>query len=146
MQITTRSRYSARALLEMARNPRSAPLAIRTIARRQEIPGKYLESLFKQLRIAGLVRSIRGAGGGYVLARSPQEVTLWAIVTAVEEKLSVAECVHDPSACHRSSVCATRDVWDQLERTVSSMLRSVSLANLINMHNEKQAQALSYCI
>ena len=90
MQITTRSRYSARALLEMARNPRSAPLAIRTIARRQEIPGKYLESLFKQLRIAGLVRSIRGAGGGYALARSPQEVTLWDIVTAVEEKLSVA--------------------------------------------------------
>jgi Rrf2 family protein len=147
MQITTRSRYATRALLEIALAPGESPTGVRAIAERQEIPAKYLASLFKQLRSAGLVRSVRGARGGYVLAQSPADITVWDVVSAMEGSSSVVACTHDAGTCHRSAECVLRNVWQQVDNGVRQILEGISMADLIAQHEQKQAsQALNYVI
>ena len=141
MQITTRSRYATRALLEIGLDDSRKPIGIRTIAKRQEIPHKYLESLFKHLRAAGLVRSVRGAGGGYLLARPAREISLWEVVSAMEGKASTIECVRTPDACRRSPRCVTRDVWTRLDQGVTEILGSITVADLVEKHRRIQAVA-----
>ncbi len=141
MQITTRSRYATRALLEIGLEQSGDPVGIRTISQRQEIPHKYLESLFKNLRAAGLVRSVRGAGGGYLLTRPAKEISLWEVVDAMEGKASTIECVRDASACSRSPRCVTRDVWSRLDQGVTEILGSITVADLVEKHRRRQAVA-----
>ena len=146
MQITTRSRYSTRALVEIAEKQHLSPVSIKSISKKQDIPEKYLETLFKQLKIAGIVKSIRGAGGGYVLSRSASEISVWEVVVAVEERITATDCIYDSACCQRSLECATRDVWSRLERTVKGLLSSISLTDLVDMQASRRTAAFDFRI
>jgi Rrf2 family protein len=124
-------------MLELALAHGAGPVSITKISSRQDISYKYLEQIVKKLREAGLVRSIRGARGGYVLARPPAEITMSHIVTALEGRLSGMTCVDDPDVCHRSGLCASRDVWTHLENQIVRVLDSITLADLVARHRAK---------
>lgn len=130
MRLSTRSRYGLRALAALADGEPSDGLCARELADNEQLSKKYLESILSQLRTAGFVRSVRGAHGGYVLARSANEITVGEVVRALEGTLALVECVDDPSCCGRSDSCPTRPAWVRAEAAISAALDGLSVADL----------------
>jgi len=126
-------------MLELALQGDGAPLQAHVIAERQEISEKYLHAILSSLRTAGLVSSVRGALGGYALARRPGEIDLAQIVRAVEGPLSVVDCVYDERLCHRSSSCATRTVWESVTEAIEVALSTVTLEDLVARHARRSS-------
>lgn len=141
MQLSTRTRYGCRAMVELALNQQDGAMPLNKIAARQDISVKYLAQIFPALRTAGLVRSIRGPRGGYILARTPSDIHLSDIVHALEGSLAPVECLDAPDLCERSGVCATRDIWKALEDRMEDVLQSTTLSDLAESQRSK-AQAL----
>ena len=111
MKLSTRTRYGMRALLELALAHKAAPLQIKVIAERQNISNKYLEQLVAMLKTAGLVRSIRGPHGGYLLAAPPQDIKLSDVFRTLEGPVLTVECVEYENICSSHADCATRKLW-----------------------------------
>jgi len=132
MKITTRGRYGLRAMLELARGFRGPPVLMSTVAEREGISRKYLHALLSSLKSAGLVRGIRGAGGGFELTRPPAEIRLDEVLRAVEGPLCLVDCVADPGKCGRAAGCKARQVWQELSDTVAKALHDVTLQRLID--------------
>ena len=124
------ARYGARAMVDLASQEESGPVALGQIARRQEVSRGYLEQIMIQLRSRGLVRSVRGAGGGFVLTRPASEITLAEVTEALEGRICVVKCTEDPSVCDRSHHCAIRDVWAGVASVIHDRLNAVTLADL----------------
>ncbi|MBN2415345.1 Rrf2 family transcriptional regulator [bacterium] len=131
MNISTKGRYASRAMLELAMRNSPEPVPLKTIASSQRISLKYLERIMTSLAGEGLVISVRGKSGGYLLARPAAKITLDEIVKTVEGDMAPVSCVTDASLCGRSAVCVTRDIWREVEDTVLGVLRSYSLAHLM---------------
>lgn len=131
MKLSSRTRYGMRAILELAMEYGKAPLQIKTIAQREDISNKYLEQLISMLKSAGLVRSIRGPRGGYVLAKEPAEIQLKDVFTTLEGPMVPAECLEHPEYCPRCTDCATRQIWQELQDAIFGVLESVTLADLV---------------
>lgn len=131
MKMTTRGRYGLRAMLELARCYGGPPILMSTLAERERISRKYLHALLASLKSAGLVESVRGAGGGFRLSKAPSRVHLSDILHAVEGPLSLVECVTRPSACNRARKCAARRVWQKLSIAIEKALGGVTLQELI---------------
>jgi Rrf2 family transcriptional regulator, iron-sulfur cluster assembly transcription factor len=128
MKLTTRGHYSVKALLDLSLQPHFEPTSVKAIALRQDLPCPYLEKLLIQLRQAGLVASVRGANGGYYLARSPESISLGQILEAVGETL-------DPLPHHQADGTQAEDwvtlsVWRRLHQKVKEALYGISLADL----------------
>ncbi|MBE0447149.1 MAG: Rrf2 family transcriptional regulator [Actinobacteria bacterium] len=138
MRMSTRGRYGARAMLDIALNYEKGPVSLRELAQRQELSIKYLEQLIQPLRTAGLIKSIRGAGGGYTLARLPDDINLLQIVQALEN-LTPVDCLNNPEACSRISKCATYDVWKEVQDSTRNILASLTLTDMV----ERQLQKLN---
>ena len=119
MKLSSRSRYGFRAILELALEYGNGPLQIKTIAQKEDISNKYLEQLVAMLKSAGLVRSIRGPRGGYVLARTPGEIKLSDIFTTLEGPVISVECLDHPNFCFRCSDCVTRQIWSEMQDAMS---------------------------
>ncbi|HID94193.1 MAG TPA: Rrf2 family transcriptional regulator [bacterium (Candidatus Stahlbacteria)] len=132
MKLSTRVRYGMRMMLDLALHWDSGAVRLRDIAERQEISKKYLEQIVIPLEAAGLVRSIRGVGGGYVLARAPAEIRLDEIVRILGGPLTLIDCVEDPRCCSRVNSCATRDLWRRMADALSRVLEPESLQDLVN--------------
>lgn len=132
MKITTRGRYGLRAMLELARCYGGPPVLMSMLARREGISRKYLHALLASLKSAGLVRSVRGAGGGFLLSRAPSEIRLNEILHAVEGPLSLVHCVSRPAACKRARTCTARRVWQDLSGSIEQVLSGVTLGDLIS--------------
>jgi len=130
LRLSTKGRYGIRAMIELAKHPPETPVMMSAIAENQEISRKYLHALLTSLRAAGLVRSVRGAQGGYALTRPPPEITVEEIVAALEGPLSGVDCVVDPSVCHRAETCAAHCLWGDLSRKVKEHLAGITLADL----------------
>jgi Rrf2 family protein len=107
------------------------PVMMSDIARRQALSRKYLHALLTPLKTAGLVCSTRGAKGGYFLAKPPSEITLSDILTALEGKLSIVDCVTTPDDCGRQLDCPARAVWCELTKIIDDKLRSVTLQQIL---------------
>ena len=137
MQLSTRTRYGCRAMVELALNRENGVMSLNEIANRQEISVKYLGQIFPSLKAAGLVRSIRGPKGGYVLARDPSAICVSDIVHVLEGSLAPVECLDAPELCERAECCATRDVWKQLGDRMEDVLRSTSLSDLAQSQRGK---------
>ena len=139
MKLSSRTRYGMRAILELALEYGKAPLQIKTISKREDISNKYLEQLVAMLKASGLVRSMRGPRGGYMLAKSPEEIQLKEVFLALEGPMVSAECLDHPEYCPRSSDCATREIWQELQNAVLGVLESVTLADLVerSIHSNK---------
>lgn len=137
MKLSSRTRYGMRAILELALEYGNAPLQIKTIAKREDISNKYLEQLIAMLKAAGLVRSIRGPRGGYVLAKPPAEVQLKEVFLTLEGPMLPAECLEHADFCPRCTDCATRQIWQELQGAIMGVLESVTLADLMERSIKK---------
>ncbi len=139
MRLSTKGRYGARAMLDLALNFGKEPVLLRDIATRQEVSEKYLEHSMSSLRNAGLVRSIRGARGGYILAKLPSEIRLSEIMEVLEGSMAPVECVDDTEVCHRADLCVTRDIWVKMKEAIDNILESTTLENLAERYKEKES-------
>jgi Rrf2 family transcriptional regulator, cysteine metabolism repressor len=131
VKLSTKVRYGLRAVIELALGNEDEPMLIETIAKRQEVSKKYLENLLVTLRSSGLVRSIRGSKGGYVLARHPEDITVREVVEAFEGPLLLADCIDGEKNCPRSAVCVTQEVWSGLSLRMAEFLGGITLDTLV---------------
>lgn len=137
MRLPTKARYGMRAMLDLAMNGGDKePVLMRDIAARQGLPEKYLEQVLIPLRNAGLVRGVRGARGGYRLARSPADIRLLEIVEASIGDLAVVDCTEDTAYCERADACATQVVWRELTEAIRETLDKRTLADLVEVENK----------
>jgi Rrf2 family protein len=118
-------------MVELSENFDKGPMLLRKIAERQGLSVKYLHSLLAVLKSAGLVRSLRGAGGGYVLTRPPSQITVGEVVRVLEGSLALVGCVEDKNFCERVDWCATRPIWVGLSKTVERTLSGLTLADVV---------------
>lgn len=137
MKLSTKGQYGTRALLDMALHHTGTPIPLKDIARRQGIPVQYLEQLVSPLIKGGIVRSIRGAGGGVTLARPPDQIRISQVIETLEGSVAPVKCVDDPRACSRSDFCVIRDVWEQVKKATKDVLESTTMQDLVERHKEK---------
>lgn len=132
MLISTKGRYALRVMLDLAEQDGGyVPLA--EVAARQGISEKYLEGIIALLSRAGLVKSLRGKGGGYCLARTPEEYTVGEILRITEGSLAPVSCLDDAkNACPRADECLTLPIWEKLYATISNFLDSVTLVSILD--------------
>ena len=146
MKISTRARYGSRLMLELGVYYGKGPIFLRDIAKREDISEKYLSQIIIPLKSAGLVDSVRGAHGGYMLARPPKKITMREIVEVLEGSLNLVECVRAPSKCARVSQCITRDLWSKLSENIAKTLDKITLDGLVKDYREKKGQMVDYHI
>lgn len=137
MKLSTRSRYGVRFMTALAYADKGKSLFLKDIASSEGISEKYLSLIVIPLRTAGLIKSIRGAHGGYTLARAPRDVTLCDIVEALEGEMCLVRCVKQPASCDRAAICPTRDVWSSLGNKIQDTLKSINLSDLAKVKKEK---------
>ena len=132
MKLSTRSRYGIHAMYDLASCPPDEPQSIKAIAERQDIPEAYLEQLISPLRRAGLVRSVRGAQGGYLLADEPSHSTVGEVIRALEGDLTLVDCLSEEDSCSKSCSCPTRLVWQRLRDGLNEILDSITLKDMLD--------------
>ncbi|HOA75288.1 MAG TPA: Rrf2 family transcriptional regulator [Phycisphaerae bacterium] len=132
MKITTRGRYGLRAMIALARGYGGPPVLMQSLAEAEGLSRKYLHTLLSGLQQAGLVRSTRGAGGGFQLSRPPSEIRLDEILRAVEGPLCLVDCVDTADVCDRSRRCKARRVWRDLSRGIEKLLSGVTLQDVVS--------------
>jgi len=132
MRISTRGRYATRALVDIALFQDQGPVSLREICERQGLSPKYLDQVLTRLKQAGIIRALRGARGGFVLAKPPQDIDLLSVLLAVEGPIQVVDCVQDPLFCEKSETCVTRGLWMKVSQAVEQVLASTRLQDLIN--------------
>jgi Rrf2 family transcriptional regulator, iron-sulfur cluster assembly transcription factor len=134
MRLSTKGRYAVMAMADLAQyGEGSRPVSLADIAQRQEISLSYLEQLFAKLRRGGLVRSVRGPGGGYRLSRPSAEIRIADIIVAVDEPITATRCrTGSPKGCAATGMrCVTHDLWEELGRQIHVFLSSVSLGDVV---------------
>lgn len=135
MQVSSKGKYSVRAVLDIAQHSEGAPVPLAAISQREGISLLFLEQLFQQLRKGNIVKSVRGAHGGYVLAREASEITIGEIVRLIESPLYTSSCFSKEESvddCRISSSCISGAIWKQLAEHVDSFLDSITVADLAN--------------
>ncbi len=147
MKLSTRGQYGSRALLDLTLQEAEEPIPLREIAQRQQIPLQYLEHLITPLIAAGILRSFRGAKGGILLAKAPEEIKLSEVIQVLEGPIAPTECLNNPEICDRSAFCVTRDVWDELKKAMEGVLESTTLYDLAERHKQKrQTEPVTYSV
>lgn len=146
MKISTKGRYGLRALIDLATYGDGNQLVyLSDVAKREGISAKYLEHIFSALQKAGLIRSVRGKKGGYMLSRSAREITLSEIMQTLEGSCILVDCVSEPKSCHKVETCASRELWMMLSKKIEEVLKSITLADLKERQKEKiTREALIY--
>ena len=144
MRLSTKGRYAVMAMADLAKRGGERAVCLSDIAERQEISLAYLEQLFARLRRGGLVKSVRGPGGGYRLARPAAMTFVADIVTAVDEPLEAVRCGGLPGGCMPGGErCLTHDLWDDLGRHIHDYLSSVTLDDVVSGRLRRQPVAES---
>ncbi|MGL4850280.1 MAG: RrF2 family transcriptional regulator [Clostridium sp.] len=137
MKLSTKGRYGVKAMVDLAVNYGESPVSIKTISKRQHISEYYLEQLFSPLRKAKLIRSIRGAQGGYVLNKEPKDITVADIMYILEGPIEIADCI-DGVACDNVDCCATRMLWKRIKESIDEVMEGVTLQDIVNDYKEIQ--------
>lgn len=135
MRLTTKGRFAVTAMLDLALNEVDKPVTLAGISERQGISLSYLEQLFSRLRRNGLVKSVRGPGGGYRIAKQHTEISVSDIITAVDELIDATQCGGEEN-CHEERRCMTHDLWASLNSKILEYLSGVSLADLVASQRE----------
>ncbi|MGE5405438.1 MAG: RrF2 family transcriptional regulator [Candidatus Saccharibacteria bacterium] len=143
MKLSTKGRYGLRAMLDMALHQDQGPITVNSIADREGLSDRYLEQLMVPLKKVGLVKSVRGAQGGYILAKEPKDITVGDIIRALEGPVAPVDCVSEdrPEECSRSEACVTRIVWAKIRDSISEVLDSFTLEDLV-IETKKRAEAI----
>lgn len=138
MKISTKGRYALRLMLDLAICYKGEPVALKDIAKRQEISEKYLEQIIAILNKAGFVRSVRGAQGGYVLTRDIKDYTVGMVLRLTEGELTPVSCVgNNAFACERMEGCVTIRIWERLYEAINGVVDNITLADLVEWHNKE---------
>ncbi len=130
MRLTTKGRFAVTAMLDLALNEHDRPVTLAGISERQDISLSYLEQLFSRLRRNGLVKSVRGPGGGYRIAKRHDEISVSDIITAVDEQIDATHCGGNEN-CKDEGRCMTHELWSSLNVKILEYLSGVSLAELV---------------
>jgi Rrf2 family iron-sulfur cluster assembly transcriptional regulator len=130
MRLTTKGRYAVTAMLDLAYHSQKNPVTLTDIATRQTISLSYLEQLFARLRRAGMVKGVRGPGGGYTLSRAAREINIADIIEAVDEPVDSTKC-GGKSNCHNNQPCITHDLWMGLSEQIRAYLKEITLGQLL---------------
>lgn len=131
VKLSTKCRYGARAISEIALGWPDNQVKKRHISKSQAIPASYLENILLELKVAGLVEATRGANGGYRLTRPPEEISVLDILQAFGDYFDPVDCVSDPAICPRSPKCASRKVWVKLHEAQEEALSAISVKDLV---------------
>ncbi|MCL7930892.1 Fe-S cluster assembly transcriptional regulator IscR [Halomonas llamarensis] len=137
MRLTTKGRYAVTAMLDLALNADASPTSLGDISQRQGISLSYLEQLFARLRRAGLVKSVRGPGGGYFLAQTPSDISVSQVIDAVNETVDATRC-QGLSDCQEGDTCLTHHLWCELSGQIRQFLDDVTLAQLMQRGDVRQ--------
>ena len=140
IKVSTKGRYGTRLMLNLARHYNSATKAVilRNVAEEEEISIRYLEQIIIPLKIYKLVKSIRGAGGGYTLARKPSDITICEILEALEGSCALVDCVEDKDFCDRLPSCAAYEIWSEASQLLKNYFHKVTLQYLLDICEKKQ--------
>ena len=140
MRLSTKAQYAVRAMVRLSLEQKEAPVSIREISNHENISLTYLEQLFAKLRRGKLVKSVRGPGGGYILARPASEIKVDQIIDSVEETLIPVSCMDEFGNCACSDQCVTHTVWQELGERIRDFLSSVSIEDLTKEAKERIRQ------
>ncbi|MDO4619722.1 MAG: Rrf2 family transcriptional regulator [Lachnospiraceae bacterium] len=142
MKLSTKGRYGLRAMIDLALNSETEEaVCIQSISERQNISESYLEQLVRKLRTAGLVNSVRGAGGGYQLAKPAEEISVGDILRALEGNLNAVTCggTENDGSCEQADLCVTRLVWNKVNEAIEQAVDSISLEQLVDESRKKRS-------
>jgi len=137
VRLTTKGRYAVTAMLDLAFHSQIKPVTLTDIAARQTISLSYLEQLFARLRRAGMVKGVRGPGGGYKLCRKTSDINIADIIAAVNEPLDSTKCGGEAN-CQKDQACLTHDLWMGLSEQIREYLKSISLADLLEKNQVQE--------
>ncbi len=132
MKLSTKSRYGTRAIIDIAQNSETNRTMLKDIAARQSLSPKYLDHILSALRKAGIIKNIRGKGGGYVLAKTPSKITVKNIVEAVDGAFEPVECLSNTELCDKVLNCCTRDIWLKMKKAVDGVLDEATLQDILD--------------
>ncbi|WP_027339714.1 RrF2 family transcriptional regulator [Halonatronum saccharophilum] len=132
MKLSTKGRYGVRAMFDLALNQGNGPIPLRSIAERQKISEHYLEQLIAHLRKEGMVNSVRGAHGGYLLAKEAEEITIGDIIRILEGPIAPTDCIADEvkEECENSADCVVKMIWKKMKDSIDEVLDSITLEDL----------------
>ncbi len=130
MKLTTKGRYAITAMIDIALEENRAPVPLRNISKRQNISLSYLEQLFSKLRTALLVKSVRGPGGGYILGKDSSDISLFEIITAVDENMDQTEC-SGAMNCKDDKPCLTHFIWTDLTERINQHMKNITLSDTL---------------
>ncbi len=133
MKLSTKGKYGVRAVFEIARNEGGGPITIKTIAERQGISLSYLEQILYRLAKAGLIESVRGPGGGYLIGKKPSELTIGDVVRALEGPIALSHCLEPGMSgdCNQADDCVARMVWSRVGAKIEEALDSITFSDLL---------------
>ncbi len=131
LRLSTKGQYGVRAMYEIARGYPDRPVKIIEISERQDVSVHYLEQILNRLRRSGLLKSVKGPGGGYLLSRDPDEISISEILLELEGPLAITSCLNPEEGCMRVEVCVTHLLWKALGRQIEEFLKSVTLGDLL---------------
>jgi len=145
LKISTKGRYGLRALIDLAQYSEIEPVSISSIATRQGISERYLEQLMTLLKKAGLIKSIRCAGGGYVLAKEMGDISVGDVLRALEGSLEPVECAayHQTDSCEAAGGCVTKYVWQRINESINRTVDEISLKQLVEESKNVQEKNLA---
>ncbi|SDB06833.1 transcriptional regulator, BadM/Rrf2 family [Ruminococcaceae bacterium FB2012] len=147
MMISTKGRYALRMMLDLAIYGQDSYIPLKDIAERQSVSIKYLEQIVSSLSRAGFVRSVRGTGGGYMLAKKPEEYTVGMILRLTEGSLAPVSCLeYAENTCPRAEDCMTLGVWEKLYAAINGVVDGITLADIIKEKTDPNASGDMYCI
>jgi len=135
MKLSTKSRYGTRAIIDIAQNSENGKTMLKDISARQSLSPKYLDHILSAMRRAGIIKNIRGKGGGYILSRSPSRITVKDIVEAVDGEFQPVECLSNIELCDKVPFCGTRDVWLKMKEAVDVVLEEATLQSLLEKNS-----------
>jgi len=138
VKLSTKGRYGVKAMMDLAIHYGNNPISIKSISERQGISEYYLEQLFAPLRRAKLVKSVRGAQGGYILNRLPKEITVLEIMDVLEGPVEISDCLTNDE-CDYLEACATRVLWAKIRDSINSVMAGVTLQDMLNDYRKMQA-------
>jgi Rrf2 family protein len=146
MKLSTKGKYGVRAVFEIARHYGKGPISIKEIVERQGISISYLEQILYRLGKAGLIDSVRGPAGGYLLARKPSDLTIGDIIRTLEGPIALSHCLEPGEAgdCYQADDCVARMVWTKVGAKIEEALDSITFSDLLHQDHRKESEVLKF--
>ena len=142
MKLSTKGRYGVKAMVDLALHYGDTPVSIKTISQRQNISEYYLEQLFSPLRKAKLIKSVRGAQGGYVLNSAPKDITVAEVMYVLEGHIEISDCI-EGTECDKTDYCATRLLWEKIKNSIDEVMESITLQDIVDDYNRLKFESES---